>query len=68
MECPKCGEKEYIFGTGKTKAVADKFNIPVLAEIPLDTNTRVLVDNGQIEDVDVSAFDDTIKIIKELKK
>ena len=67
-KCPKCGEKEYIFGTGKTKAVADKFNIPVLAEIPLDTNTRVLVDNGQIEDVDVSAFDDTIKIIKELKK
>jgi hypothetical protein len=40
----------------------------VLAEIPLDTNTRKLVDNGQIEDIDVSALNDTIKIIKELKK
>lgn len=66
--CPKCGEKEFIFGKSKTKAVADKFNIPLLAEIPLNPEVTKLVDAGRVEDVDVSVFNDTIKIIKELKK
>ena len=66
--CPKCGEKEYIFGEGKTKAVADKFNIPLLAQIPLDKEVTKLIDSGRVEDVDVSVLDETIKIIKELKK
>ncbi len=66
--CPKCGEKEFIFGKSKTQAVADKFNIPLLAEIPLNPEVTKLVDAGRVEDVDVSVFNDTIKIIKELKK
>ena len=67
-KCPKCGEREYIFGKGNTKEVANKFNLPILAELPLDTEVRQLVDDGNIEDIDTSAFDETIKIIKELKK
>ena len=62
--CPKCDEKHYIFGEGKTDEVASKFGIPVLAKLPIDTRTPALADKGAIELADIDAFDDIVSALK----
>ncbi|MFN4219191.1 MAG: Mrp/NBP35 family ATP-binding protein [Candidatus Bipolaricaulia bacterium] len=44
--CPKCGDKEYIFGRGGGAAEAQKQNIPLLGQIPLDPKLREGGDAG----------------------
>ncbi|MBR3816813.1 MAG: Mrp/NBP35 family ATP-binding protein [Clostridia bacterium] len=56
--CPDCDKKHYIFGEGKTDEVAEKFGIPVLAKLPIDTKTPALADKGAIELADIDAFGD----------
>lgn len=47
--CPDCGSKHYIFGNGKSGAVADELGVPLLAQIPIDPDFATLCDNGKIE-------------------
>ncbi len=44
--CPRCGHTEYIFGHGGGVAEAQKQNIPVLGQIPLDPKLREGGDAG----------------------
>ncbi len=41
------GGKEYIFGQGGGKKIADEFGVKLLGEIPVDTNIRAAGDNGK---------------------
>jgi ATP-binding protein involved in chromosome partitioning len=41
------GEKEYIFGQGGGKRIADEFGVKLLGEIPIDTNVRIAGDSGK---------------------
>jgi hypothetical protein len=50
MECPKCGEKIYLFGQSQTKVSAQKIGTPVLGHIPVDPVLSVKCDHGAIED------------------
>ncbi|MFC7045142.1 Mrp/NBP35 family ATP-binding protein [Halobacteriaceae archaeon GCM10025711] len=36
FECPDCGEGHAIFGEGGARSLAEEYNVPVLAELPLD--------------------------------
>ncbi|WP_397541253.1 Mrp/NBP35 family ATP-binding protein [Roseovarius salis] len=45
-KCPNCGHEEHIFGTGGVRAEADKLGIPLLAELPIDLDTRLAGDAG----------------------
>lgn len=45
--CPHCNERTEIFDHGGGKKASQKFNVPFLGEIPLDTNIRVGGDTGQ---------------------
>lgn len=47
--CPNCNEKHYIFGQSHINEVAEKFNVPVLAQIPMNPDIANLCDNGAIE-------------------
>lgn len=47
--CPHCNEKHYIFGTGKSGAVAEELSVPLLSEIPIDPQFAALCDAGKIE-------------------
>ena len=40
------GEKLYVFGKGGGAKTAERMNVPLLAEIPLDPETREMGDNG----------------------
>ena len=44
--CPKCGHETAIFGHGGVKAEADKMGVPLLAELPIDLETRLAGDGG----------------------
>lgn len=41
------GEKEYIFGQGGGKRLAEEFGVKLLGEIPIDTNVRIAGDSGK---------------------
>ena len=44
--CPHCGGKTAIFGDTGGRRVADEYGVPLLAQIPLDPETRVAGDEG----------------------
>lgn len=48
--CPDCGRKIYLFGEGKTQEAADRYGLPLLAQMPIDPALAALVDAGRIED------------------
>ena len=45
--CPHCQERHEIFGSGGARAVADRLDLPVLGEIPLDMGIRQGGDEGR---------------------
>jgi ATP-binding protein involved in chromosome partitioning len=44
--CPHCGTEDPIFGRGGARALADRFAVPVLAQIPLVARVRETGDGG----------------------
>ena len=49
--CSNCGHAEAIFGSDGGKALADKLNVPLLAQLPLSLPIRVAMDAGQGADL-----------------
>ena len=49
VTCPDCGKKIYLFGEGKTDEAAARYDLPVLAKMPIDPKLAKLVDDGAIE-------------------
>lgn len=45
--CPKCSDKHYIFGEGGAKKISEKFSIPFLGEIPLNSGIMSASDLGK---------------------
>lgn len=54
--CPHCGEEIPLFGRGQGKELAQKFGIPFLGSLPVDSKFSELCDQGRIEDYDTSLF------------
>src|SRR5256712_12210102 len=44
--CPHCGERTSIFGSTGGARIAEEYDIPLLAQIPLDPETRIGGDEG----------------------
>ncbi|WP_025820234.1 iron-sulfur cluster carrier protein ApbC [Shewanella marina] len=44
--CPECGHKEHPFGTHGGSKMAQRYNVPLLGELPLQLNIREDMDNG----------------------
>ena len=49
--CSNCGHAEAIFGSNGGKALADKLNVPLLAQLPLSLPIREAMDAGQGADL-----------------
>jgi len=66
--CPKCSEKFYPFGKGKTEETAKELDIPLLASLPLNPLTADFCDTGRVELLDVpeieAAADSILKLVK----
>ena len=69
--CDNCNQKHYIFSKDGVKKEAEESKIPLLGEIPIDTNLRIQSDNGiptLIDDPDGEISKKFISIAKNLKK
>lgn len=44
--CSDCGKVEHVFGHGGVAREAEKLGVPLLAELPLDLQTRMAADGG----------------------
>lgn len=44
--CSQCGHEEHVFGHGGVAAEAEKLEVPLLAEIPLNIDIRMAADGG----------------------
>lgn len=45
--CPHCGKDSHIFGHGGVVAEAEKMGVPMLAQLPIDLDTRLGGDGGR---------------------
>ena len=64
LECPDCGKKISIFGESHVKEVADKYDLLVLSQLPINPSLTAAVDAGNVEDLEFSYMDDAVKIIE----
>jgi len=44
--CPNCGHEAHLFGHGGVAAEAEQMGVPLLAQLPLELETRVAGDGG----------------------
>ena len=49
FKCPDCGKVHNIFGESHIDEIAEKYNIPVIAKIPMDPTVAAKCDAGDIE-------------------
>jgi ATP-binding protein involved in chromosome partitioning len=47
FQCPKCGERTNVFNHGGGAVTAERYNVPFLGEVPLDTAVREGGDAGK---------------------
>lgn len=65
IACPDCGKKIYLFGEGKTDEAAAKYDLPVLAKMPIDPALAKLADDGDIESFEGSWLNGVVDKILE---
>ena len=63
LKCPCCNEKIEVFGKTHVDEIATKYNIPVIARLPIDPKISALCDAGTIETVETDAFDEAVNKI-----
>lgn len=64
FQCDECGKKHFIFGEPQGKEVAEHYEIPAYATLPIDPEFAKLADAGKIEEYDVAdALDPVIEQI-----
>lgn len=66
VECPDCGRKIYLFGESKVGATAKKYNLPLLAEIPIDSKLTKNCDDGLIEIFEGDYMDKAFRAVEKL--
>ena len=66
VKCPDCSKEITVFGKSNIEKIAENFNIPVLARIPMEESTSKAVDEGDIESVEVPYLDDAARKIESL--
>ena len=66
VKCPDCSKEITVFGKSNIEKIAENFNIPVLARIPMEESTSKAVDEGDIENVDFPYLDDAARKIESL--
>ena len=63
VECPDCGKKIAIFGESHLDEVAEKYQLPILARLPINPGLAKLVDAGKIEEADVSCVGEILRAL-----
>lgn len=56
LRCPDCGKKIEVFGKSRIDEVAEKWNLPVLARLPIDPKVAESFDSGLMETVNTEVL------------
>lgn len=68
LACPDCQKKIELFGNSKTEQSIKKYDISLLAKLPLDPKLAMLVDDGAIEDAKLpNELENVVKILEKLR-
>lgn len=60
FKCDECGKEHHIFGEPQGATVAEKYDIPAVATLPMDPTFARLVDEGKVEAYEVEGALDGI--------
>ena len=63
VECKNCKEKNYIFGRSHAKEVCEKYNLKFLGSLPIREDIAELVDTGNINQVELNEFNETLETV-----
>ena len=64
LECPDCGKRINVFGESRLEEVAEAFNLPILARLPIDPSVAQSYDSGLMETVKTDLVDGVIEAIE----
>ncbi len=65
VECPGCKEKINVFGKSHIEEASKKFDIPVLAQLPLNPYIAQSIDSGLVEDIQGDWLDQAASLLEE---
>ena len=68
FKCPDCGKEHKIYGESHISGIAAKYNLDVLARIPIEPQLAARCDLGQIEMFDGDWLDEVAKRLIDLDK
>ena len=64
LNCPDCGKKIEVFGKSKLDEVAEAFNLPILARLPIDPHVAECYDSGSMESVNTDLMTEVLKAVE----
>ncbi|MCR5153730.1 MAG: P-loop NTPase [Lachnospiraceae bacterium] len=65
VECPDCGKHIEVFGHSHIDEISVKFELPVLAKLPIDSKIAAAVDAGEVESLEGDWLDYMADILSE---
>ena len=66
VKCPDCDKKIYMFGKGHSQEVADRYQLPLLGQLPIDSELTQLSDQGYVENYHSDWFDEFSQKVKDI--
>ena len=66
LQCPDCGKKINVFGESHLEQIAAKFDLPVLARLPIDPAVAEAYDNGLMETVATDAISGVVDAVEKM--
>jgi len=58
--CDECEKKHYIYGESRAKELAARYDIPLLAQLPLDPAIARACDEGRVEELQLQQLDELL--------
>ena len=68
VKCPDCGKEITVFGKSNINKIAESFNLPVLARLPMEESTSRAVDSGDVESIDMPELNEAAAKVESLLK
>ena len=66
VKCPDCDKKIYMFGKSHSQEVADRYQLPLLGQLPIDSELSQLSDQGYVENYHSDWFDEFSQKVKDI--
>lgn len=66
LQCPDCGKRIEVFGKSNLQDVAESFDLPILAKLPIDPAVAECFDAGKMEQVNTDAMEQVVEAVQKL--